>query len=280
MTSKGLSRAGQAFFGGLCVGTFGLGTWQTQRYFEKIRLMEERQKDLKKAPVREFNVQEIQQHSNNFCQLQLEGRYDHRHEFLVGPRGPPPGALPDTAAGGISSAPQGYFVMTPLVLTKTGETVLVNRGWIPRAMVVPDRRSSTMTRSASTTSGSSSSSSPSDWMKWDRPETTTNLVAVPARAEKPKSLLVAQHDFECDPPRLFWYDQVAMQAAAGLPLEPPVLLVTAVQQPDQRSQLPLRPPVEHVGDFKVTPAIHVGYATTWYGLSLAGVYMTRMLLKR
>lgn len=161
--------------------------------------------------------------------------------------------------------------MTPFKLNKTGETVIVNRGWVPRAMVVPDRRTATIA---------------SDALQWERPQvTTTDLVAVPARAETPKSLLVAQHDFQCQPPRLFWYDQVAMQAAAGLPLEPPALIVTAVQ-PSQRDkqqrsqQLPLRPPVERVGDFKVTPAIHVGYATTWYGLSLAGVYMTRMLLRR
>ncbi|GAX23350.1 surfeit locus 1 family protein [Fistulifera solaris] len=267
-SSKGLSKAGQVFFGGLCVGTFGLGTWQTQRYFEKIRLMEERQSDLQKAPTETFNIQEIQQQTNNFCQLQLQGRYDHRHEFLVGPRGPPPGALPDTAGGGgISSAPQGYFVMTPFILKKTGETVLVNRGWVPRAMVVPDRRQS------------SSNASRSDLLQWDRPDTVTDLVVVPARAETPKSLLVAQHDFQAQPPRLFWYDQVAMQAAAGLPLQPPSLIVTAIQNKNQ-SSLPLRPPVEHVGDFKVTPAIHVGYAATWYGLSLAGVYMTRMLLRR
>lgn len=273
--SKGLSRTGQVFFGGLCVGTFGLGTWQTKRYFEKIQLIQERQNALQKEPVTQFNLQEIQQQPNNFCQLRLHGRFDHRHEFLVGPRGPPPGALPETAAG-VSSAPQGYFVLTPLKLSTTGETVLVNRGWVPRAMVIPDNRRSPSNNNNNT------SNTKNDLLQWERPE-TVDLVAVPSRPETPKSLLVAQHDFQVTPPRLFWYDQVAMQAAAGLPLEPPTLMVTAVQQQQQshdRSQLPLRPPVERVGDFKVTPATHVGYATTWYGLSLAGVYMTRMLLKR
>jgi surfeit locus 1 family protein len=43
---------------------------------------------------------------------------------------------------------------------------------------------------------------------------------------------------------------------------------------------PLKPPVASVADFKTTPMIHGGYAVTWYGLSAAGVYMTRMLITR
>jgi hypothetical protein len=55
---------------------------------------------------------------DNFCRLQLSGRFDHRREFLVGSRGPPPGALPDrpgsSAAGSMTAAPQGYYnVISP-----------------------------------------------------------------------------------------------------------------------------------------------------------------------
>jgi cytochrome oxidase assembly protein ShyY1 len=41
---------------------------------------------------------------------------------------------------------------------------------------------------------------------------------------------------------------------------------------------PVSPTADKVGDFKVSPSIHVGYAITWYGLSMAGLYMTRLLL--
>lgn len=272
-SSAGLSRAGQVFFGGLCVGTFGLGTWQTKRYWDKIQLIQERQDDLQQEPVTEFKLKDIlhQQQSSkkNSCQqLQLHGRFDHQHEFLVGPRGPPPGAFAD--GGGMSSSPQGFYVITPLKLAITGETVLVNRGWVPRAMVVPDRRRS-----------HNNTATTNDLLQWERPD-TTQLVAVPSRAETPTfSWLVPQHDFESQPPRLYWYDPAAMLQAAGVSHKQPSLMVTAVQQQQkQKLQLPLRPSVEHVGDFKVTPATHVGYAATWYGLSLAGVYMTRMLLRR
>ena len=67
----------------------------------------------------------------------LSGCFDHEREVLLGPRGPPPGALADSgpnsgrSGGGLGSSPQGYFVITPL-LTDSNEEVLVNRGWTAR----------------------------------------------------------------------------------------------------------------------------------------------------
>ena len=43
---------------------------------------------------------------------------------------------------------------------------------------------------------------------------------------------------------------------------------------------PLQPPVSSIGNFKTTPAVHVGYAATWFGLSGAGLYMTRKLITK
>ena len=43
---------------------------------------------------------------------------------------------------------------------------------------------------------------------------------------------------------------------------------------------PIAPTADKVGDFKVSPSIHVGYAVTWYGLSTAGLYMTRLLMRK
>jgi surfeit locus 1 family protein len=42
----------------------------------------------------------------------------------------------------------------------------------------------------------------------------------------------------------------------------------------------VRPAVDQVAMPKVSPAIHAGYAVTWYGLSLAGVLLTRKLILR
>jgi len=43
---------------------------------------------------------------------------------------------------------------------------------------------------------------------------------------------------------------------------------------------PVQPTAEKVGEFKVSPAVHAGYACTWFGLSAAGMYMTRKLITR
>ena len=63
--------------------------------------------------------------------------------------------------------------------------------------------------------------------------------------------------------------------------KPEILLPYATkvaQENDEPNVWPISPTAEKVGEFKVSPSVHVGYATTWYGLSMAGLYMTRLLL--
>ena len=43
---------------------------------------------------------------------------------------------------------------------------------------------------------------------------------------------------------------------------------------------PLQAPVDNVGEYKISPTIHAGYAATWFGLSGAGLVMTRKLFTR
>lgn len=43
---------------------------------------------------------------------------------------------------------------------------------------------------------------------------------------------------------------------------------------------PIKPSIETVGEFKVLPPTHAGYAFTWFSLSGAGMYMTRKLITR
>lgn len=49
---------------------------------------------------------------------------------------------------------------------------------------------------------------------------------------------------------------------------------------DTPLSFPVQPPLETVGEFKVTPAIHAGYAATWFGLASAGIVMTRKLITK
>ena len=115
--------------------------------------------------------------------------------------------------------------------------------------------------------------------------------------------MTPEHDFSNRPPKLFWLDGSLLNAIIqptpatddgqnGKNKE--VVLLTQIQKIDnvgevneqsQRTQqqalrYPLTPTSESVGEFKTTPLVHAGYAATWFGLSGAGIYMTRKLILR
>jgi cytochrome oxidase assembly protein ShyY1 len=99
--------------------------------------------------------------------------------------------------------------------------------------------------------------------------------------------LVANHNYRERPVQLYWFDTDAMQK---LVQRNDALLVTAYSdnnnqesgQDDSDSSSPLllrpvRPTLDTLQEFKVSPAIHAAYAFTWFSLSLAGLIMTRRL---
>lgn len=81
---------------------------------------------------------------------------------------------------------------------------------------------------------------------------------------------------------MFWFDPIALQAIAESKEELSMLaqISSLSANNDEKVEYPLKPPVESVAEFKTTPAIHAGYATTWFGLSGAGLYMTKKLITR
>lgn len=234
--AAGLSNLGKLFFGSLCGGTFLLGCWQAQRLVEKRELITKRESDLAMEPSRDWTRLLLPQSSaaaaaasaeevgdggggENFRRYVLRGTFRHDREFLVGPRGPPPGALPDkpgSSAAGMSSAPQGYFVVTPMELAagdgagsgggEEAVSVLVNRGWVPRNMVMKDYRDIAAERraAAAASGGGGDAARPTtgeqrrrrtlpledairsadpSLFKWDRPSGTVEVVAIPTKPE-------------------------------------------------------------------------------------------------
>ena len=107
--AAGLSPLGKLFFGSLTAGTFALGCWQTQRYFEKIELEAQREHDLSLAPV---PLDAATAKTASMRRQVVEGTFCFDKEVLVGPRGPPPGAIASSGPssgrneGGMSSSPQ------------------------------------------------------------------------------------------------------------------------------------------------------------------------------
>ena len=104
--------------------------------------------------------------------------------------------------------------------------------------------------------------------------------------------ITPEHDYSKRPLQLFWIDGLALKAIAADLYKPEELesdtetaMVTQVVEEDESSSndsllYPLQPPVSCIGNFKTTPATHMGYAATWFGLSGAGLYMTRKLITR
>ena len=151
--------SGKIFFGGLCVGTFGLGCWQLERLFEKWDAIEDRNQQLKLDPIRYGSSTNISNNSDAipYRQRLLRGRFRHDKEVLIGPRGAPPGVqLPvsglsaknsssKTTTSGMQPGPQGFYVLTPMEISPvedepnsiagSASTVWINRGWIPKTLV-------------------------------------------------------------------------------------------------------------------------------------------------
>ncbi|GMH56123.1 hypothetical protein TL16_g02063 [Triparma laevis f. inornata] len=295
-------------FGGLCVGTAGLGMWQ--RYYDKIELIEKQAKVLADPSRFALPLEDPRLVTTQT----LTGRYLHEDEVLLGPRGPPPGALskdgPNSGrgGGGIASSPQGYYVITPFLLTSgtsRGEVVLVNRGWDQRHM----------------------KKKVTDW-DWVRPR--SNLVQIKAVTQKfeeggtfaPPPIAPPRLNSNFATPKtiFLWLKEEELKKATGVTdaavmykalntgaveVEGEVENLSSNQSPPSssswfgfgskpkpkpsspsppplaslRRQL-LKPDIVQAVEFKISPETHAGYAATWFSLSTAGIILTRKLLRQ
>jgi surfeit locus 1 family protein len=219
---------GKIFFPSLCIITFTLGTWQTKRYFEKVDLVQKRKDDLSLVPLLfeewRLNHYDGSSNSNNdegggassgsnsrisgggeeatksYRRVIIQGKFDHTKSILIGPRGPPPGALATSGpnsgmggSGGMSSSMQGYWVVTPLVVgeeeeeeNRLGESSLSNEdvssrkeGWLDRLLPWMRRNNSNNTSDQQPRDLKSSSANTNSTMSTkkqsssDKPTTTT-----------------------------------------------------------------------------------------------------------
>jgi len=383
---EGGSIAGKIFFTSLCIGTFGLGSWQTKRYFEKVEMTQKRENDLKMDPLSGLDAWRDTTSSSDqarniktgntdaasaksYRRVNLRGKFQHDRGILVGPRGPPPGALAESGpnsgrggGGGMSSSAQGYWVITPFVVednsgggggdgdvgdgsairtTEEGSEVVENskakRGWFGRFWGKTSPELSSESESCSSNSDTEHGPSPSSssatskeqtivWINrgwiprnyisknneittpWLRPKGTVQLTAMESQTETPKTFSppsrLDSKDYrrkgnDCERNetvnKLLWLDRNAMEemmnssstTAPSSSLHPPLFVEIKSEDDGGKKvqgggppRFPVKPTEEYVGEFKVTPAIHAGYALTWFGLSGAGMVMTRTLLRR
>ncbi|KAL7512912.1 hypothetical protein ACHAXN_010146 [Cyclotella atomus] len=333
VSNEGVS-LGSIFFTSLCAITFGLGVWQTQRYFEKVELVKKREEDLKldalsytewmasKGDKLDSSSDGRDDKQRSYRLVSLKGSFQHSNQVLIGPRGPPPGALAESGpnsgrggGGGMSSSMQGYWVLTPFIIAGDNDTdaqsvgdqstgkrgwfgllkgkqqksdteakldnqtliakeqtiVWVNRGWIPRHYISKDLKI---------------------LQPWSQPQGTVEIMTMESETEKagrfsPPSRLETiknePNDNDGRIQKLLWLDRQAIAEMTSCPLgsEPPLFVQISDATTDEiKTTFPVRSSREYVGEFKVTPEVHLGYATTWFGLSGAGVLMTRKLLRK
>ncbi|KAJ2772630.1 surf-like protein [Coemansia nantahalensis] len=105
---------------------FGLGTWQVYRLRWKLALLDEVNDRMHRRPIAlplRVTAEEIDR--NEYRRVIVHGVFDHAQEMLVGPRA--------------YEGEPGFIVVTPLV-REDGSRVLVNRGWIKRALRDPQAR--------------------------------------------------------------------------------------------------------------------------------------------
>ncbi|TPW28705.1 SURF1 family protein [Pararhizobium mangrovi] len=201
-----------------------LGTWQVQRLHWKEGLLATIHERMREPPVPLKRIEAMHSAGKpiEYRPVTVRGTFDKTKErhFLATHEGAP-----------------GFFVYTPLS-TEDGETLFVNRGF------VPDGRQDPASRPDSLSKG---------------PVTVTGL-AREAPAQKPSWVVPAN-----EPKRniFYWKDLQAMAASTGLTdarLVP--FFVDAARKPGSNA-LP-------IGGVTVIdlPNNHLQYAVTWYGLAL------------
>jgi surfeit locus 1 family protein len=259
-------------FGTLVVGTFGLGTWQTNRYFWKEELIEQRKKTLCADPVdlverlRELlasagvspslSENGISNPVDNpdlyYTRVSARGVFDHSNEICIGPRVPP---KQEHAASGMNIAEvggesHGYFVVTPLILDNGGGTVLVQRGWIP-----DPKKTKFKTQPA---------------LRFVTGSVTVSGVVVPP--EQPR-LFSPPNDITRR--RFLWFDPVAACQATGIVLpasDDKPLILNAIDRCNE-GMFPVVNGLDTYETFHVGTETHATYAATWYALSFFGAIM-------
>jgi surfeit locus 1 family protein len=197
----------------------GLGVWQIERHHEKEALIASVEAGMSAAPVPLDTALREGSANAEYHHVQVAGRFQHDSELYVFSRGPM-GAV-------------GVEVVTPLV-QENGQTVLVDRGFVPEALRDPK------TRAAGQVEGEVS---------------LTGVLRLP---QQPGMFTPAP-----DRQTRLWFVKDVPNMAAALNVAAPPVLIEADATPNPGGwPLGGRTRVEFPND-------HLQYAITWFGLALA-----------
>lgn len=102
----------------------GLSIWQVYRLQWKEALIGDRQARVAAAPI-DLPAPGSKPGDIEFRRVRVTGHFLHDHEMYLAARS--------------MNSNVGYHIVTPMVLG-SGETILVDRGWVPDTMKLPDTR--------------------------------------------------------------------------------------------------------------------------------------------
>lgn len=203
----------------------GLGTWQLERRAWKADLIATMNARLALPSVPLLEVftpgGAVDPASLDFRPARATGRFRHDQEMYLAARG--------------YQGQLGVHVVTPLVMDRSGMTVLVDRGWVPSDRQAPQSRGEGQI---------------------DGEVTVEGVLRQPARPS------VFTPDNRPDQNLWYWADLPAMAAAAKVaPIAPLLLEAGPAANP---GGLPIG------GQTRINlPNNHLQYALTWYALALA-----------
>lgn len=116
-----------ALVGIVILGLVSLGNWQLKRLDWKLELIERVETRAYAEPVAAPTAEmwsNIHQSTDEYRRVVIHGKFVHQKETLV---------------WALTEHGNGYWVVTPLI-TSAGETVLINRGYVPIEDANPARR--------------------------------------------------------------------------------------------------------------------------------------------
>ncbi|XP_043286460.1 surfeit locus protein 1 [Venturia canescens] len=130
------------------ITSFCLGTWQIQRHWWKLSLINDLNKRTSSTPV--YLPEDLSElESMEYHPVKVRGRFLHDREFTIGPRSLIiKGAGASEGAGGVLTpgrSNSGYCVVTPFEVEGRDLTILVNRGWVPLRYKKDPREARTQT---------------------------------------------------------------------------------------------------------------------------------------
>ncbi|KAG7382754.1 Sodium/hydrogen exchanger 3 [Phytophthora pseudosyringae] len=237
--------AGMAFFGAVTATTAYLGTWQTERYYWKVDLINERTKELSesvaelpKDATASDDIDDIE-----YRQLRIEGNFKPGSTFYLYPRSAP--ADPSDSVARVKSG--GYIYS--LLQREDGTPVIVNRGWLPRKLLDVH-----MARAEKEEDGK------------------VYFVGVLRHGEVKNNFTP---DNEPNKRQFFYLDHEELADAMGVTSADLPVIVDALAVEGQTKEVtldnPVRKSIASYLEFYMTPEKHAGYAATCIAAAVMGI---------